>query len=216
MALVVDDQRIAGEAMAALLSEVFGLEILAICSTTSEACSWIRRQPPQLLVLDAEHGEDNCRKATELLTALNPMAEFLFHTKLAKQFTPPNELAGSTIGVLDKSDGLDGLLELIQPWWNQKYENICEYPPGCEKQIRAIQTLSPRENQLLLEIGNGRLNKQISISLGITTATVESYRKNIAVKLGVSGAELVRLAVIYRALRWCHNIGQAQQPKPEP
>jgi hypothetical protein len=33
-------------------------------------------------------------------------------------------------------------------------------------------------------------------------ATVETYRKSVAAKLGVSGAELVRLATLHRTLRW--------------
>jgi hypothetical protein len=33
-------------------------------------------------------------------------------------------------------------------------------------------------------------------------ATVETYRKSVTAKLGMSGAELVRLATLYRTLSW--------------
>ena len=41
---------------------------------------------------------------------------------------------------------------------------------------------------------------EIAEHLGLSTATVDSYRKSICSKLGVSGTELVRQAVISRCL----------------
>ena len=43
------------------------------------------------------------------------------------------------------------------------------------------------------------LNKQIAQELGLSVATVETYRKSISAKLGLSGAELVRAAALMRA-----------------
>lgn len=208
----MDSQRIEGEAIAALLSEVAGLDVLNICCNTTEACACILTQPPQLMILDVELGDDDFRKATDLLLAHNPDAKLLFHTAQINQFSPPEELTKSTIGILYKNDGLDELLELLQRWWQGREDHLRESLPGCERQLHAIQSLSPREHQLLLEIGNGKLNKHIAKSLGITRITVESYRKNVAAKLGISGPELVRLAVIYRGLRWCHHMGQPKPP----
>lgn len=211
-ALVLDSQRIVGEAIAALLTEVAGLEVLGICSCTAEACALIEARPPQLLVIDVELQGENYRDAADLLHTLNPSAELLFHTSQAATFSPPVDLANITIGVLNRSDGLDELLALLLRWWQARPDQLEESLPGCEQQLRAIDALSPREHQLLLEIGTGQLNKQIALTLGLSTATVETYRKCVAAKLGNSGAELVRLAVIYRALRWCHHIGQLQPP----
>jgi len=56
------------------------------------------------------------------------------------------------------------------------------------------------------------LNKEIAARLDLSVATVETYRKGVAAKLGVSGAELVRIATLYRCLRW--SDGQAAQADP--
>lgn len=215
-ALVLEGQRIVGELIAGFLAEVAGLDVLGICCTTAEACVVIQAQPPQLLVLDAALANDNFRDATDLLHALNPRAELLFHTGLAIDFLPPSDLVNITIGVLNQRDGLDELLTLLQRWRHDLSEPLQASLLGCAAPLRAIERLTPRERELLLEIGCGQLNKQIAASLGLSTATVETYRKRVATKLGMSGAELVRLAVIYRALRWSHHIGHPQPPIPEP
>ena len=41
-------------------------------------------------------------------------------------------------------------------------------------------------------------NKEIAKSLGICVNTVETYRKTISAKLGLSGVALVRVAVLQR------------------
>ncbi|MBM5814885.1 MAG: response regulator transcription factor, partial [Cyanobacteria bacterium M_DeepCast_100m_m1_067] len=45
-------------------------------------------------------------------------------------------------------------------------------------------------------IGQGLSNKEIARAAGLSVATVETHRKQIAQKLGVSGAELVRQAAL--------------------
>jgi LuxR family maltose regulon positive regulatory protein len=45
--------------------------------------------------------------------------------------------------------------------------------------------LSPRERNILEQIGHGRSNKQIALELGIAPETVKSHVKNIFVKLAV-------------------------------
>jgi LuxR family maltose regulon positive regulatory protein len=47
------------------------------------------------------------------------------------------------------------------------------------------QSLSPRERNILEQIGQGRSNKQIALKLGIAPETVKSHVKNIFVKLAV-------------------------------
>ena len=63
---------------------------------------------------------------------------------------------------------------------------------------------------MLMELGMGLKNKQIAENLGLTPATVGTYRKTIAAKLGLSGAELVRSAALYRCWSWLCSI----QPRP--
>ena len=58
-----------------------------------------------------------------------------------------------------------------------------------------IDTLTPREKEVLRWVITGRLNKQIAYDLGITEKTVKVHRSRVMEKTKVSSvAELVRLA----------------------
>lgn len=61
-------------------------------------------------------------------------------------------------------------------------------------QIRQkIDTLSPRENEVLRHLITGMLNKQIAYKLDISERTVKAHRKQVLDKMGIlSIAELVR------------------------
>lgn len=53
---------------------------------------------------------------------------------------------------------------------------------------------------MFLLVGRGLLNKEIAHELGLSLQTVETYRKTLAQKLGISGAELVRAASLHRCV----------------
>lgn len=190
-----------GHAIGVVLSEVAGFEVLAVCASVSEACFSIRLRPPRLLVVDPEFQGRNYLDALELLHALNPSAELLFITAGAASFEPPADLALITVAVVDKHHSWDRLLEVLRNWWRHRPDHRMESLPGCDRQLTAIGRLSPRERRLLLELGSGLLNRQIADRLRLTPATVASYRKSVAAQLGISGSELVRLAVLYRCLQ---------------
>ena len=62
-------------------------------------------------------------------------------------------------------------------------------------EIRArLDTLTPREREVLEQVVSGKLNKQIAGDLGITEATVKMHRAHVMEKMKVqSVAELARL-----------------------
>jgi DNA-binding NarL/FixJ family response regulator len=126
----------------------------------------------------------------------------LFITAMASEFVPPADLQPFTIGVVDKAQAWDQLLAVVMPWKQSLCGGITAAMQGCELQLAAIDRLTPREQRLVRELGCGLLNKEIAARLELSVATVETYRKSVAAKLGVSGAELVRLATLHRTLRW--------------
>jgi two-component system response regulator FixJ len=66
--------------------------------------------------------------------------------------------------------------------------------------LRAIlETLSPREQDVLQGVVDGKMNKVIAFELGISPRTVEVYRANMMSKTGArSLSELVRMVTLAR------------------
>lgn len=63
-----------------------------------------------------------------------------------------------------------------------------------------LHELTPREREVMDQVLEGRLNKQIAYDLDISIKTVEQHRARIMQKMGVGSlAELVRLVTLYRA-----------------
>ncbi|MDF1633634.1 response regulator transcription factor [Mycoplana sp. MJR14] len=59
--------------------------------------------------------------------------------------------------------------------------------------LERLKTLSPREREVLREVAQGRLNKQIAFDLGISEITVKLHRSNVMKKMQVSSiGQLIR------------------------
>lgn len=61
------------------------------------------------------------------------------------------------------------------------------------RNIERLASLTPRERQVLHEVANGRVNKQIAFDLGISEVTVKLHRSNVMRKMeAASIGELIR------------------------
>lgn len=62
-----------------------------------------------------------------------------------------------------------------------------------KRNVKRLQTLTPREREVLREVARGRLNKQIAFDLGISEVTVKLHRGNVMRKMeAASIGELIR------------------------
>ena len=67
--------------------------------------------------------------------------------------------------------------------------------------IALLETLSPREREVLDGLIEGRANKVIAFDLGISARTVEVYRANVMTKMKAGSlSELVRMVTIAKLL----------------
>lgn len=114
----------------------------------------------------------------------------------ADEFACPAELAGHLAALINKTAPLDEL--------RQEVEAVVRSRQGVGPEaVRENPTmvLRPRELEVFTLIGKGMTSRQIAESLGISLHTVSTHRQAIASKLGVAGAELVRLATVYTQTR---------------
>jgi DNA-binding NarL/FixJ family response regulator len=193
--LVVADHQLCGQAIGGLLSEQCGLELVAVCSSVADALVLMEHSPPGLLLLDIFQPGEHWQDAAAALQHLNPEGRLIMLRGLNTKFVPPEEILPILLGIVDKCGAWDDLIGLVTRWEQQKPS------PSLRRRAPALvplERLSPRELRVFYALGKGMHNKEIAKSLGLSVNTVETYRKIISGKLGLSGVELVRAAVLQR------------------
>lgn len=199
--LLVDDHRLVGQAIGGLLREVCNFASVVVCSSVEEALMQMRQAPPDLLLLDVHLPGESWQDAAVAMRRLNPAGRLIMITGMSDQFLPPPELEPMLLGVVDKARAWSDLVGVVNDW---KQAQPGEQQRQKEMARLPLDQLSPRELRVFEALGKGLLNKEIAKELQLTVATVETYRKTMSAKLGISGAELVRASVLYRC---CHSSG---------
>lgn len=194
--LVVADHQICGQAVGGLLSEQFGLELVAVCPSVGEALGLMKRaSPPALLLLDVFQPGQRWQEAALALRELNPNGRLILLTAPGEPCVPPAPIVPILLGVVEKSRPWDDLLELVSRWQQQ-------HPSPDQRRFAnalvQLDRLSPRERLVFHAVGKGMQNKEIAKQMALCLNTVETYRKTISAKLGLSGVELVRAAALHR------------------
>ena len=196
-ALVVDDHLLLGQALGGLLTQLFPLELQGVCGSVADALVLLGHSSPDLMVLDVCLPGERWQDLAEPYLAGNPEGALLFVTGLDASVELSAAIAPHVLGVIHKSASWSELIAVVSQWLRRRgalagLHHLSHRLP--------LDCLCPRELRVFEALGQGMLNREIAEHLGLTTATVDTYRKSICSKLGVSGTELVRQAVISRCL----------------
>jgi len=196
--LVVDDHLLVAQAVGGLLRELCSLDLVGVCGSAAQALLTLEHTTADLLVQDLMLPGESWETVARAFLHGNPQGRILILTGLADRFEAPAWLGASLLAVVDKSLAWDALIDVVQTWQRQAVS--CGLASPVSSALPPLTSLSPREQRVFECLGQGLLNREVASELGLCVGTVESYRKAICSKLGVSGSELVRLAVLRRCL----------------
>lgn len=185
--LIVEDQLMVLQLLRSMLQAMPGLEISAVASNRAEALAVCDADPPDLLILDLSLPDGDGLTVAEALADRNPEAQMVVLSGQASSFVCPSHLQSRMRGVVDKTAAFSSLQAVLE---------------GCLQASSTTPTepLTPRQRQIYGLIGQGLSNKEIAKATDLSLATVETHRKAIAQKLGISGAELIRQAALLGGL----------------
>jgi DNA-binding NarL/FixJ family response regulator len=166
--------------------------VIRIARSVEEACHLIDQVPPDLLILDLGLPDgDGQQVGLHLLKRHTAPRIILLSAQLHDFHCDPSLLPHIHASV-DKTSAYKELMQAL----NTLSSDFNNSPEGVTIQGR-ISTLSVRELEVFLLIGQGKSNRDIATVLNVSVSTVESHRKAIAHQLGRSGAELVQLAAVH-------------------
>jgi len=196
--LVVDDHLLVAQAVGGLLRELCGLDLVGVCGSAHQALLVLKHSTPDLLVQDLVLPGESWETVAQDFLRRNHQGRILILTGVADTFEVPSWLGASLLAVVDKSMAWNALIDVVINWQRQITTDATALRTSGV--LPPLALLSPREQRVFDCLGQGLLNREVASELGLSVGTVESYRKTICSKLGVSGSELVRLAVLRRCL----------------
>ena len=150
---------------------------------------------PTCLVLDVRlPGRSGLEFQRELAGADRPQIPVIFITGYGDVPMTVQAMKGGAIEFLTKPFRGQDLIDAIQIGLARDHARR-----ESERTLSALrarfESLTPREREIMIQVVQGRLSKQIAYDFGISDITVKAHRSNLMRKLGVhSVLELGRLA----------------------
>lgn len=175
------------------------IDIIASALNGKELIKLVERYRPDVVITDIRMPQLNGIEATKVITEKFKN----IHVMAFSMFDQPNAvnkmLDAGAIGYILKNSGLKIMIEAIKTVAKgKKYfdPNVLVNLKKSKDVVQKRGVLSKREKQILNLIADGKKTAEISEILFIAVNTVNSHRKNIIKKLGLSShSDLVKIAV---------------------
>ncbi len=202
--LIADDHALVRAGIRALVEKIEGVTVVAEAGTGNQALKLISELIPDLVLLDItmpdgsgfdvlQHVSKTYADIRVIVLTVHEAGEYAIRAlrEGAAGFLPKS--AAST----ELEQAIHTVLKgevYISPETSRK--TLLEYGKGVTKRDQ-LESLSPRQREVLRLIAEGRTTKQIAQTLEISVKTVETHRAQLMERLDIHDvAGLVRYAII--------------------
>ncbi len=199
--IIVDDHDLLREGIAARLSDVGYIEIIAEGSNGREAIDLCKRLHPDVLLMDISMPIMNGLEAAKLIMELGLKTRILFLSIYDDNEYIQEALrigaSGFVLKDVSKPEMLNAIKSVAEGATYLGPKIAASLQKGVGRPTSDANTfgLTNREKQVLALIAEGHLNKEIAYRLKISIRTVESHRSSIRDKTGGgNAAALSRIA----------------------
>ncbi|WP_422348813.1 response regulator [Flagellimonas sp.] len=172
------------------------LKVIGHANNGEELLKIVRLKQPKVVLCDIRMPKLDGIEATKIILKELPYTKIVAFTMFDQDEAVRQMLEAGAHGYILKNSSLDVVLEAIRAVASGKtfYDRKLHLPHTEKNSSKSV--LSSREREILQLIAKGRTSHQISEELFIGKSTVDTHRKNMIRKLGLSGAgELLRYAV---------------------
>lgn len=207
--VVADDHNLVREGIRALLEKADDIEVVGEAVDGQEALDLVRRETPDVLVMDIAMPRLNGIQAVEQLRAAGAATRVVILSMYSDEILIRQALQHGAKGFLLKGSVSEELLMAIRA----ASRGAVYLSPAVSEAVRTESAgvapdpgpaaqLTPREREMLRLIGEGYTNSRIAEALGISIKTVERHRTNVMAKLNAHNlVELLRAAMKHGLIR---------------
>lgn len=206
--LLVDDHQIVRAGLRMLFQAEADLEIVGEAESGEEAVRAVAALKPQVVIMDVAMPGMNGIEATRRIREISPETAVLALTMHEDEQYFFEMINAGAAGYIPKRAAPDDLVSAIRVVHQGNvflYASLARFlvKDALERSAadgngepHLLETLTPREREILTCIAEGRTNREIAEALVISPKTVDRHRENIMAKLNLHNrAELVKFAI---------------------
>jgi DNA-binding NarL/FixJ family response regulator len=189
---VVEDDAGIRDSLGAFLSQASGFEFTAAFPDAESAIKKLDAGMPDVVLMDINLPGRSGIEATKLLKQRHPEARIVMLTVYEDGKALFDSLRAGACGYLLKRTRPEKVLEAIRdaraggvPLTPQMAAKVAKFFQQQSAGRKEVESLSPREYQVLELLAEGYLYKQIAAKLALTPDTVHEYVKGVYKKLQV-------------------------------
>ncbi|MEM1073139.1 MAG: response regulator transcription factor [Pseudomonadota bacterium] len=201
--LIVDDHPMVAEGIQSILESYPDLDVVGCCNAARDAIEQLDALSPDVVLMDLNMPEISGLAATEIILERRPNTRVLVLSMHDSPEYISSALSHGAVGYVLKDVPTDEIKKAIDAVMaGERY--LCTGARGslAPKEDDGREALTGREQTILLQLAQGKSNKEVAIALDISVRTVETHRKNIKRKLGISStAGLTRYAMEHGVLQ---------------
>jgi DNA-binding NarL/FixJ family response regulator len=205
--LLTDDHKLIRDGIEAMLVNTNDIEIVGSVSSGEESVNEVRRNRPDVILMDVMMGGMTGIEATRWIKEFDSTVKVVLVTmEISKEYVSAGIKSGVD-GYLPKDIDKNTLLEAVRTvhnggrYFNEAimklvFEDFYSHEKLKSPDKKLPNELTKREYEILGLVASGRSNKELAESLFISIKTVETHKTHILEKLGLKNTtELVKYAI---------------------
>src|SRR6056297_215667 len=200
---VVDDHPMVAEGIQAILESYDDVEVIATLANGNDIIDQVETLAPDVILLDLNMPGIGGLSTTEIILERRPETRILILSMHDSPEYISSALSHGAVGYVLKDVPTEEIKHAIDAvMTGQRY--LCTGAKGSLEPYErpGREQLTNREQTILLQLAQGKSNKDVAQALDISVRTVETHRKNIKRKLGISStAGLTRYAMEHGVLQ---------------
>ncbi len=201
--LIVDDHPMVAQGIQSVLDDEPGINVIGTLNTGRAVIDRLDELRPDVILMDLNMPEMGGLTATEIVMERRPETRVLILSMHDSPEYIASALNHGARGYVLKDVPTDEIKKAIDVvMMGERY--LCTGAQGSlsPKEDGTRDALTEREQTILLQLAQGKSNKEVANILEISVRTVETHRKNIKRKLGISStAGLTRYALEHGVLQ---------------
>jgi DNA-binding NarL/FixJ family response regulator len=201
--LIADDHPVVRKGLRALLEGRRGWRVCAEAANGREAVEMARAQKPDVAIVDIGMPGLGGVEATRQIRKVSAETEVLILSAHGSERLARELAEAGARGYLLKEDADRSLIAAVDavrrhiPYYTAKIAAWMEREGRVRRDAKAMRgPLTPRQRETVQLLAEGKTNKEVAATLGISIKTVEAHRAHIMMKLNLhSVTELVHYAI---------------------